>query len=160
MEMNLLILAAAAVSALVVGAIWYHPKVFGTAWMKASGMTEEKIKGSNMARIFILTLLFAFFIAFILQSLVIHQSGAMSIIEMDLDNAKPSYHAFMEDYGTAFRTFKHGMLHGFFAGLFFALPVIGTNALYERKGWNYIFINGGYWIVTLTIMGGIICEWA
>ncbi len=157
--MNLLILAAAAVSALVVGAIWYHPKVFGTAWMRASGVTEEKIKGSNMAGIFILTLLFAFFISFILQSLVIHQSGAMSIIEMDLENAKPSYQAFMDDYGTAFRTFKHGMLHGFFAGLFFALPVIGTIALYERKGWNYIFINGGYWIVTLTIMGGIICEW-
>lgn len=160
MEMNLLVLAAAAVSALVVGSVWYHPKVFGNAWMKASGMTEDKIKGTNMFRIFTFTLLFAFFIAFLLQGIVIHQSGVFAIIEMDIENAKPSYHAFMEDYGMAFRTFKHGMLHGFFAGLFFALPVIGTNALYERKGWGYIFINGGYWIVTLMVMGGLICQWA
>jgi hypothetical protein len=73
--------------------------------------------------------------------------------------AKPSYAAFMADYGTAYRTFKHGMLHGFITGLFLALPIVGINALFERKSWKYILINGGYFIVCLTIMGGIICAW-
>ena len=77
----------------------------------------------------------------------------------DPATALPSYNAFMADYGTAFRTFKHGALHGTIAGLFIALPIIGTNALFERKSAKYIFINSGYWIVTLAIMGGIVCGW-
>jgi hypothetical protein len=63
----------------------------------------------------------------------------------------------MSDYATAFRTFKHGALHGFIAGLLFILPVIGTNALYERRSFKYVLVTGGFWIVCLTVMGGIIC---
>jgi hypothetical protein len=32
--------------------------------------------------------------------------------------------------------------------------------LFERRSWKYIFINAGYWILTLTLMGGIICAYA
>jgi hypothetical protein len=159
MEINFLALLAAAVSALVVGFIWYNPNVFGKAWMNASGMTEEKMKGGNMVVIFGLTLLFAFFLSFGLQFLTIHQTGALGMVGGDATTALPSYSAFMSDYGDAFRTFKHGALHGFMAGIFFALPIIGTNALFERKSGKYILINAGYWIVTLTIMGGIVCAW-
>lgn len=35
---------AAALSTFIVGFIWYHPKVFGTVWMKAEGLTEEQLK--------------------------------------------------------------------------------------------------------------------
>jgi hypothetical protein len=122
-------------------------------------MTEEKAKGANMIKIFGLTILFSFMIAFILQFLVIHQYGALGMIGGGHETPLPSYDAFMADYGNAYRTFKHGMLHGFMTGLFFALPMIGINALFERKSWKYILINGGYFIVCLTIMGGIICAW-
>ncbi|OMP32239.1 MULTISPECIES: DUF1761 domain-containing protein [Mangrovimonas] len=159
MEFNILALVVAAASTLVVGAIWYNPKVFGTAWMKAAEMTEEKMKGANMAKIFGLALLFAFFIAATLRALVVHQSGVFSLIEGDVDGALPSYAAFMNDYGTSFRTFKHGVLHGFITGVTMALPIIGTNALFERKSAKYIFINSGFWIVCMMIMGGIICAW-
>lgn len=159
MEINFLAILAAAVSALVVGFIWYSPKVFGNAWMKAAGMTEEQVKGGNMAKIFSLALLFAFLLAFAMQFLTIHQTGAMGMIGGDVDNALPSFAAFMDDYGNAFRTFKHGALHGTIAGIFIALPIIGTNALFERKSAKYIFINSGYWIVTLAIMGSIVCGW-
>lgn len=159
MEINFLALIAAAVSALVIGFIWYNPKVFGSAWMKAAVMTEEQIKGGNMAKILGLALLFAFLLAFALQFITIHQTGAMGMVGGDPSQALPSYDAFMADYGNAFRTFKHGALHGTIAGIFIALPIIGTNALFERKGAKYIFINSGYWIVTLAIMGGIVCGW-
>jgi hypothetical protein len=159
MEINFLALIAAAVSALVIGFIWYNPKVFGAAWMKAADMSEEKIKGGNMAKIFALALFFAFLLAFALQFITIHQTGAMGMVGGDPSQALPSYDAFMADYGTAFRTFKHGALHGTIAGIFIALPIIGTNALFERKGAKYIFVNSGYWIVTLAIMGGIVCGW-
>ena len=88
-----------------------------------------------------------------------HQWGAFSLVGGDPELAKPSFEAFMNDYGTAFRTFKHGALHGSMFGLFGALPIIGTIALFERKSAKYIFVNSGYWIVTLAVMGAIICGW-
>ncbi len=149
----------AAVSALVVGFIWYNPKVFGNAWMQAAGMTDEQVKGGNMAKIFILAFIFAFLLAFALLPITIHQAAANSMVGGDPSTALPSYTAFMNDYGEAFRTFKHGALHGVIAGVFIALPILGTNALFERKGAKYIFINSGYWIVTMGVMGAIICGW-
>jgi hypothetical protein len=157
--MNFPALLVAGVSALVVGFVWYNPKVFGNAWMKAAGMTDEQVKGGNMAKIFGLALLFAIMLAMSLPGTVIHQVGALSLVGGTAEGALPSYGAFIADYADAFRTFKHGALHGVMMGLFVALPILGTNALFERKGAKYIFINSGYWIVTLAIMGGIICAW-
>ena len=159
MEINFLALVVAAISTLLVGFVWYHPKVFGTIWMKEAGMTEEKMKGSNMALIFGMAVFYAFLIAMVLQTLTIHQFGALSMVGGDATIAKPSYAAFMADYGTAFRTFKHGALHGFIAGLFLALPIIGTNALFEKKSYKYTLVSGGFWIVCFMLMGGIICAW-
>ena len=158
MEINFLAILAAAVSALVVGFIWYNPKVFGTAWMQAADMTEEKIKSGNMAKIFIMALIFAFLLAMSIMPMVIHQMGAYSLAQGEL-GVLPSYDAFMADYANEFRTFKHGAFHGVLAGIFVALPILGTNALFERKGAKYILVNSVYWIVTLGVMGAIICGW-
>lgn len=157
MNVNFLALLLAALSTLVVGFIWYSPKVFGTIWMKETGLTEESMKGANMIKIFGLSIVYAFLISFVLQMVVIHQFGALGMIGGDTTKALPSYNAFMADYGTAFRTFKHGALHGFMTGLFMIFPVIGTGALYERKSFKYVMVTSGFWIVSFMIMGGIIC---
>ncbi|WJJ98323.1 DUF1761 domain-containing protein [Algibacter luteus] len=157
MPINPIAIPIAAIAALVVGFIWYNPKVFGNAWMKASGMTEEKIKGGNMAKIFGLAFVFALLLAVQLMQMTNHQWGALGMVGGDPTGALPSFEAFMADYGTAYRTFKHGAFHGTLAGIFVALPIIGTNALFERKSAKYIFINAGYWIVTLAVMGAILC---
>jgi len=60
MPFNFYAVLVAALSSFVVGFIWYNPKVFGTIWMKESGMTEEKAKNGNMAKIFGLTFVFSF----------------------------------------------------------------------------------------------------
>ena len=159
MEINFLALFVAALSTLVIGFFWYHPKVFGTIWIKESRLTAENLKGGNMFLLFATSLLYAFFISFSLQMLTIHQFGALGMVGGDPSIAKPSFSAFMTDYGTVFRTFKHGALHGFMSGLFFALPIIGTNALYEKRSFKYTFVTGGFWILCFTIMGGIICAW-
>jgi hypothetical protein len=135
--------------------------LFANIWMKESGLTEEELKKGNMLKIFGLTFLFSVMIAMIMQILSIHQFGALGMIGGPdyIETAKPSYAAFMADYGTAFRTFKHGALHGFMSGLFFAFPLIAINGLFERKSWKYIFIHAGYWTVSMTIMGAIVCGW-
>lgn len=159
MEINPIALLLAAVVTLAVGFIWYNPKVFGTIWMRENHLTQEELRTGNMFKIFGLTYVFSLMITITLMSLTIHQSGAISMVGGPplIANAKPSFAAFMADYGTAYRTFKHGALHGFMSGLLFAFPVIAINGLFERKSWKYIFIHAGFWIVTLTLMGGIIC---
>ena len=158
MEINYYSLILAALSTLVIGFVWYHPKVFGTIWMKESGTTQEKIKGGNMLVLLGTSLVYAFFISIILQFIVIHQFSALSMTGGNASKALPSYAAFMKDYGSTFRTFKHGALHGFLTGLFMILPVIGTNAVYERRSFKYTLVTGGFWIVCFTVMGGIICS--
>jgi hypothetical protein len=159
MEINFLAILVAALVPLVMGFIWYNPKTFGNAWMRESGLTEESLKGGNMAVIFGLTFVFSFLLAFALQFLTIHQTGALGMVGGDPSIALPSYEAFMADYSMAFRTFKHGALHGFLGGILFLFPVMAINALFERKSWTYIFINSAYWLICVTIMGGIVCGW-
>jgi hypothetical protein len=164
--MNILIVFAASLIPMVVGFVWYNPKVLGTAWMKAADVTEDKIKDANMAKIFGLAFLFSFFVAFIMQLLVIHQFHVMALLTNQPDSANPNSEAslmlakFTELFGTSYRTFKHGAFHGFMAGLFLAMPIIGTNALFERKGFKYIAINAGYWIISMALMGGVICAFS
>ena len=53
-------------------------------------------------------------------------------------------------------SFKHGALHGVIMALFFAMPVMVTNGLFERKSFKNLGINILYWVITLALMGGII----
>lgn len=167
MTPNFLILLAAALVPMVMGFIWYNPKVFGTAWMNVAGMTEEKMKGGNMAVIFIMSFVFSFFLAFATQYIVIHQFHVYSMFgHFDVFNPNATtpeavmVRDMMAKYGTEFRTFKHGAFHGTLAGITVALPIIATSAMFEKKGAKYILINAGYWIVTMALMGGIICQFA
>ena len=142
---------------LLMGFIWYHPKVFGTIWMKETGMTEEKAKQGNMLKVFGLSIVYSLMFAFWLPNLVIHQTGVLEAAGGNIEDA--AFRAFMEVHGDAFRYFRHGALHGFFSGVFLILPVVAINGLFEQKTWKYILVAAGYWIISMTIMGGIICAW-
>lgn len=157
MQINFIALLVAAIIPMIMGFIYYHKSVMGSAWMSVTGMTDEKAKESNMAVIFIVSYIFSVLLATALNGIVIHQFGLASLFFGDESNELLG--KVMEVKGDAFRTFKHGALHGFVTGLFLVLPILGTNALFEQKGWKYIWINTGYWVITLTLMGGLICAW-
>ncbi len=166
MHVNFIVLLVAAFVPLLIGFIWYNKNIFGTSWIKAAGIDEEKSKGANMILIFGLTYLFSFFSAFAIQFMVVHQYAVYSVLAnepgiKDSNSGIAIYlKDFMEKYGHNFRTFKHGVLHGTMGGLTLALPIIGINALFERRGFKYIAINVGYWVISMAIMGGIICQFA
>ena len=157
MEFNFLAIVVAAVVPMVLGFVWYNPKVFGLTWMREAEMTEIKMKGGNMAIIFGVSFLLALLLAFFSNFLVVHEFGVFGLTEGNLEGATTQ--AFLEEFEGKWRTFKHGALHGAMAGVMFALPLIGINSLFERKSFKYIAINAGYWIVCLTIMGSIISGW-
>jgi hypothetical protein len=164
MGVNYIAILAATLVPLALGFIWYNPKIgFGNAWMRTSGMTPEKAKSMNMAVLLGVSALLALFFAFGVQSIVVHQNHLMSILMTQPDfreagsQSSEMYKQVMDQYGHSYRTFGHGFFHGFLAGIMLALPIVGTNALYEGRGFKYIAINSGYWILSMAFMGGIIC---
>lgn len=165
MSINFLVVLLSSIVPMAVGFIWYHPKVMGNAWMQASGMNDDKIKGANMAAIFGVSFLFSIILATSVQFLVIHQVHINSLF-VGMDTSDPAsemgglYKTIVDKLGSNYRTFKHGVFHGIISGIFIALPILGTNALFERKGFKYIAINAGYWIISLGLMGGIVCGFA
>ena len=152
----------AALIPMIVGAVYYHPKLAGTSWMKVNGFTEESLKGGNMAVIFGVSYLFSVFIAFIVSGITIHQSGVFAMMAPEVlesgSAAQTEFNDIMSRYGDRFRTFSHGVGHGIFTTIFFALPMIGINALFERRGWKYILIHTGYWLITLMLMSGLLSQ--
>lgn len=166
---NFLIVLAAALVPLVIGFIWYHPKTFGTAWMKAASMTEEKIKSGKMGLIFGLSYVFSILLAFMLFGVVVHQTQLFSLFmyypEFQDQMASGSgqyfeqFTALTTQFEGAFRSFGHGALHGGILTVFIVLPIMATNAMFERKGAKYVLVNVGYWFMTLMVMGGILCQW-
>jgi hypothetical protein len=164
LTINFLVIALAALIPLAMGSIWYHEKVFGRTWIKVSGVSEEQTKSAHMIRTFVLTYVFSFLMCMTLSFMVIHQFGMFSTLANEPGFMEPGsevnnyFMDFMNKYGTNFRTFKHGAFHGTFAGITIALPVLAVNAMFEKKGFKYIAINAGYWIITMALMGGVICQ--
>ncbi|MBS1645714.1 MAG: DUF1761 domain-containing protein [Bacteroidetes bacterium] len=167
LHINFVAVLAAAFIPMVLGFVWYNQKLFGAAWMKAIGANPEVLqKNFNAPLVFGLSFVFSFLLAMSMNFITIHQFGAYSSMMLhpkDFEDATSQvsidFAAFMKKYGTNFRTFKHGVLHGILAGFMIALPVIATSAMFERKSAKYIAINAGYWIVCFALMGGIICAW-
>ena len=147
---------------MIVGAVYYHPKVVGNAWMKTNGFTTEFIQKGNMPLIMGLSYVFAVMLSFFVSTLVIHQGAIMSVLypeAMESGSAAQAYvNDFMANYEDRHRGFSHGAVHGIMITVFFILPIISINALFERRGWKYILIHAGYWLISIMLIGGILCQ--
>jgi hypothetical protein len=142
LSMNWLAILVSALIPLIIGSIWYHPKAFGTVWMNATGITEDKLKSMSPAKAYIVALIFSVVLSFYLY---------INVLTGGPDDMRHGQEIYM--------TFKHGAAHGAFLGLFVVLPVLATNAIFEMKSAKYIFINVFYWIVSLALMGGTLNGW-
>jgi len=141
-SMNWLAIVVSAFIPLAIGALWYPPKVFGTAWMQATGITEAKIKAVSPAKAYIAAIILSVILSFYLY---------INVLVGGPDEMRHGQEAFM--------TFKHGAAHGAFLGLFVVFPALATNAIFEMKSIKYIFINVLYWIVSLALTGGALNAW-
>jgi hypothetical protein len=132
-HINWLAAVVAALSAFMVGGLWYSKPVFGAAWMADSNLTEEQIKAGNKGKIFGFTAIF---------SLIMALNLAM----------------FLADSPCMKTTTSWGATAGLLAGIW-TFAAIAIHSLFELKSWRLIFINGGYSVVSLTLMGAIIGLW-
>lgn len=68
-DVNIMAVVAATVACMTFGFIWYNPKVFGTKWMKLSGISDKqdpKAMNKGMAIGVVATLLSNYFLAVLL----------------------------------------------------------------------------------------------
>ncbi|HZO55448.1 MAG TPA: DUF1761 domain-containing protein, partial [Bryobacteraceae bacterium] len=70
-KLNWLAVLAAAVSTFMLGGAWYSPALFGRAWQRESGLTNDQLKSRSMGAVFgtsfLLALIMAFNLAAFLQ---------------------------------------------------------------------------------------------
>jgi hypothetical protein len=139
-SINWLAVLVAGVSAFVLGGVWYSPALFGKAWMNENGFTEEQLKKGNNQKIFGW--------AFVL-SLIMAANLAMLLGDTPPECTGNCAHK---------TDITSGTMYGFLAGLwpFCGIAIV---ALFERRSSRYIFINGGYLVLALTLMGAIIGVW-
>lgn len=149
---------------LIVGSVYYHPKVMGTAWMNSNGFTLKDLEGGNMPMIFGLAYLCSVLIAVAMMPMTIHQMGYMSVM-MEVDGygvagseVSKQVEAFTKQYADVSRNFGHGAFHGMLYTIFLVVPIISINALFERRSLKYVLVHGGYWLITLALMGGVIAQ--
>jgi Protein of unknown function (DUF1761) len=128
-QIHWLAVAVAAIAGFPLGALWYGV-LFGKAWMSATGITKERAKQANMARIYGTTLLL---------NLVIATSLAMFI-------------------GSG-SDWTDGLFAGFMAGFTFVAAAFGITYLFEFRSLKLWAINAGYQVVVFSVMGTILGAW-
>ena len=121
---NLLAILVAAATGFLIGGLWYGP-LFGKAWMAEHGFTEEQLRGSNMFKIYSLTLAFSVLSAVFLGHLL----------------------AFFDSNTRSTLMISVGISLGYI------IPAIGTYYLFSRKSGRLFAIDAGYWIVFYAAMG-------
>ena len=139
---NYLAVLAATISSMIVGYVWYGP-LFGKSWMAAMGIdsmrmeqmkAEMKAKGAgkSYALMFVGSLVMAFVLAhaLVFASAYLHASGISA-----------------------------GLTAGFWNWLGFIAPVLFGSVLWEQKPMKLYYINVGYYLVTLCVMGMILAAW-
>jgi len=125
-EVSYIAILCSAIAAFVLGGIWYGP-LFSKAWMKLTGMTEEKAKQGHPAKVFGLSFVAQLIIASAMAVLLAGKSGVLV-----------------------------GLIHGFMFGLCFVATSLATNDLFEQRPGKLWLINSGYHLVNFALVGAII----
>jgi hypothetical protein len=140
-HINWLAIALATIAPMVIGFIYYHPKVLGGVWMKANGFTLESVGNGPKPIMFLVCLLLSFMLAFWCwtQFADPHQTNI---------DAEGNPH----DY----TTFGHGVVHAVGYALLVVIPILGTMSVFEKRPFSWVWVNALYWFLTLATMCGII----
>jgi hypothetical protein len=129
-EINYLAVVAAALAAFVLGGLWYSPVLFGRAWQREVGLSDEELKRGNMARIFGTALIL---------SLI-----ASWVFALFLGPRPPM---------------AFGLGAGFAAGLCWVASSFGMNYLFARRSLKLFAIDGGFHTLQFTVIGLILALW-
>lgn len=123
----------AAFSTMVVGSIWYTPKVFGDSWMKLIGKKPKDLEQGGTARPILITLAVSFISAYVLAH--------VSFLS----------HEFFKN-----TWFQDAISTAFWVWLGFTAARFVTHDVFERRPWKLTIMNSGYELVAFLVMGAVI----
>lgn len=126
MDVNWIGVGAAGVSAFIIGGIWYGP-LFGKAWQRLSGLSDEQVNSANMVRTLGGSLVLSLIAAYVFAMFV---------------GQKP---------GLQFAT-----LAGIAVGAGWVATSFGISYLFEQRPLKLWLINGGYHTLQFTLYGVIL----
>ncbi len=116
----------------LLGAVWYSPALFAKPWMALLGIKMGDGNKKSM-----LAGMVSSFIGDLLLSFIL----AHFVIAWDADN-----------FGT-------GAFIGFISWLGFIVAPNFPQGIYENRPIGLFWINSGYWLVGITVVGGILAAW-
>ncbi len=130
-DINLFFVAVAAALNMLVGFVWYSPKVCGKAWMAAMGKSYDDCKDmkKEAGRAYGLSFLGALVMSFVLAKFV---------------------------YFADATNFWEGALTGFWLWLGFVATVVFNSYLFEKKPFKLVLINAGYYLASLVAMSVVL----
>ncbi|HEX6462053.1 MAG TPA: DUF1761 domain-containing protein [Candidatus Saccharimonadales bacterium] len=118
----------ATLSTMVVGSIWYTPKVFGNKWMKLIGKSEKEL-GKNGMWPMVITLIVSFISAYVLAHVSFLSNQFF-------------HNSFMQDALTT----------AFWLWLGFVAARMLTHDAFEGRPWQLTLMNLSHELVTLLVM--------
>ena len=159
MAPNLLLIGACAFIPFFIAYAWFHSEVFGgSVWQEVAQLTDAQNAKAIKPWQLLVSIVLNFFLAFGIFIVTVHSTHVVGMLGGDVEAVKNSASAvaFLKEHGATYTTFSHGISHGLFLGfLAFILPILGYSVIFERKSFNYLLINGGFWALSLTLMACI-----
>jgi hypothetical protein len=134
-EINFIAVILAAVASMGVGFAWYHPIVLGKPWMKMMGYTEASMKETQkkMGKMYAISFVMALITAYVL-------SHVMTLLTNFFN----------------YPALATGIMSAFWMWLGFIMPVQSTEVLFGGKAWKLFYINTGYQLASILVMGVVI----
>jgi hypothetical protein len=127
-------IGVAAVAAFLLGGLWYSPLLFAKAWTAAHGYTPEKLAAmqGKAARAYI-----ASFVGQLVTAGVLH----LVLVTMEVTSVSA------------------GMCWGAVLWAGFAAPITLSAIMFSDKKISLFFIDSGYQLAYLLLMGAILGPW-
>lgn len=123
------LLTVMAISAFLIGGIWYSKLLFGVPWCRYAGIDMEKPQ-AHPARVFGVSLLLSALAAY----------GFLFVF------GQPE---------SLYASIHHGLL----AGFFFVFSSFGINYQFANRPWPMLLIDGGYHLLQFATYGLIVGIW-
>ena len=117
----------ASVANMIIGFVWYSPYVFGSVWMRLSGVTPEMVESGRRRMPMVL---FVAFLAGVVMAYVMNYFGRAWFV-----------------------TDTIGALElAFWLWIGFVAPVMLGTVLWEQKSFMLYLINAAYWLFAMVVM--------
>ena len=128
MDVNILGVIVGGLAFWALGALWYSDLLFGKTWRTSLEMTDDDFKNGNLGLIYGLSVV-----------MMVLMTYGLSIVL--------NYHETL--------TPTHAAFHGVLIAVFYSVPAISINYLYQRRPLKLWLIDALYQVLGLALAGAV-----